>query len=130
MLENKILSLHKFFVKKKRRSNGIFIFLNVLAFFIVAGVVILNLYAIRKNPAHGNNKIILMFVLTSILSGISGVISALLSFFVFRKKAKAATEKIKSISYEKNMWKNKQARYADANRDQIIIDRILKIIES
>ena len=128
-MENKILKIYNFFVKKKKRSHGIFIILNILAFFSAATTIVLNLYAIRKNPAHGDNQIIIMFLITSILTGMSGVSSAFLSFFVFRKKAHLAEEKIESISYERNLWKNKQARYADDNRDQIIIDKVLKIIE-
>lgn len=129
MLNNQILEIHEFFIKKRKRSNGIFIALNIIAMFIAAGLVVLNLYAIRKNPAKDDTTIMIMFVLTSILSGASGVITALMSFFVFRKKALKAKDKAESISHERNLWKNKKDRYSDSDRDQIIIDRVLKIIE-
>jgi len=126
-IHQNIVDIQRYFYKKYKRSSNIFITLNIISFVLAAGLVILNLYAIRKNPSQDTITKV-MFVATSILTGIGAMITALLSFFVFRKKALSSKEKAEAIGHEKDLHKHKGEPYNEKDRDQKLIDKVVKIL--
>ena len=119
-VERKYLKLYK----KYLVSKTWFILLNVLSIFLVALMVILNLYAIKKNPL-ADTKV--YFVVISILSGFIGLLTGLASFFTIRKNANEYHERYEFIKNEYDAWKTSKGKYNDKNKDEILIDEVLSI---
>ena len=53
---NNVDQVHKFFKRKEKRANMIFVLLNLVSFGLAALLVILNLFAIRFNPVKINDS--------------------------------------------------------------------------
>ena len=119
--------------KKRKKSRGIFIFLNILSFIMVAGLVVLNLFAIRFNPTANHSggvntsEVIFLFITLSILSGLSSFITSLISFFVFRKKAIRAKEQMHAIQHEVSLYKKVEGSYKTEDKEVLLMERITKI---
>ena len=118
---------------KRKKSRAIFIFLNVLSFLMVAGLVVLNLFAIRFNPTANHSggvntsEVIFLFITLSILSGLSSFVTSLISFFVFRKKAVNAKEQIEAIQHEVSLHKKVEGSYKTEDKDVLLMERITRI---
>lgn len=132
---NSVDQIHKFFKKKEKRSNRIFVLLNLISFSLAALLVILNLFAIRFNPVKLNhspkdNIVIWMFVAMSIITGVTAVVTGVMSFFVFRKRAAKYRDKKESIQSEQEAYKKREGHYADKDRDHHLVENVTKIINN
>ncbi|MFV8401181.1 hypothetical protein [Mycoplasma sp. CR] len=95
-------SLHTKVHKLKRKSfakyifsKSFFVFLNVLAIFIAAGIVILNLYSIRFNMYPDTTMI--YFVLIAVLSVVTTLVVSIQSFFGISDKKTVLKETIANL---------------------------------
>ena len=121
-------------LKRYETSFSLMVFLSVSAFFLSAVLVILNLFAIRMNPAKVISDPALRneqwyFIAIVIITTISGAISGVLSLFTFKKKAKIKVKMIERIRKEINNYKNEEAQYSKTQKDKIFIDNIKEILE-
>ena len=132
---NNVDQVHKFFKRKEKRANMIFVLLNLVSFGLAALLVILNLFAIRFNPVKINdspkdNIVIWMFVIMSIITGVTAVITGVMSFFVFRKRAAKYKDKKESIQNEQAAYKKKEGPYSGKDRDHNLVENVTKIINN
>lgn len=119
-VESKYMKLYK----KYTLSRTLFIVLNVLSFFLIALMIILNIYAIKKNPLSDTK---IYFVVISILSGFVALLTSLASFFSLRKKSSDYKERYEQIKDEYKAWEKGKGKYTGKDKDGIIIDEILRI---
>ena len=132
---NNVNEIYDYFSKKERKSNIIFISLNLIAFGLAALLVILNLFAIRFNPvklspSSGDDIVVWMFVAMSIITGIIASVSSVMSFFVFRKRALKYKDKKELILKEQVAYDNKEGSYEGKNRDKVLVEAVTKIINN
>lgn len=128
MKENKnwVEEQYKNLYKKYINSRSWFIILNILSFTFVASMVILNIYAIKKNPFE-NTKV--LYVAIAILSGFIGLLTSLVSFFTLNKNSNKFKKQYEDVATQYKMYKNKEGQYEPIkNRDEVLIDEILRII--
>lgn len=121
-------------LKRYKTSLSLMVFLSVSSFFLSAVLVILNLFAIRMNPAKVISDPALRseqwyFIAIVIITTISGSISGILSLFTFKKKAKVKAKMIERIKKEINDYKKEEAQYSKTQKDKIFIDNIKEILE-
>ena len=128
-----VQAIYKELNNKRRTSMVGFILLNVLSFFLVAALVVLNLFAIRFNPDASpkgivnDSEIIYLFVALSILSGLSSLFTSIVSFFVFRKRATKFQEQINLIKIEIELYKKSDGEYSYKDKDVLLIRRVTRI---
>ncbi|MCC3161107.1 MAG: DUF4231 domain-containing protein [Mollicutes bacterium PWAP] len=124
----KALSYFNILKQKKKRSNAIFIILNVLIYLFIAGLVVLNLFTIRLNPTD-DDKIKWIFVAISILFAIISFLVSIMSFFGWRNKARDSREKYEEIELEIIAYKKEVDIYEKTKeKDAIFFDRIIDIL--
>lgn len=120
--EDKYVTLYK----KYFNSRTWFIVLNVLSFVLVASMVILNIYAIKKNPYPDTIK---FYVSIAILTGFMGLITSIVSFFTLNKNTNKFKKQYQDVREQYNQYKKKDGQYSNAKtRDEILVDEVLKII--
>lgn len=120
--EDKYITLYK----KYFNSRAWFIALNVLSFALVASMVILNIYAIKKNPYPDTVK---LYVSIAILTGFMGLITSIVSFFTLNKNTNKFKKQYEDVREQYNQYKKKDGQYSNAKtRDEILVDEVLKII--
>lgn len=127
---DKVNSIYNKLSKKLRKALSIFTIINMIIFLLSAGIIILNIYAIRKNPADDNfTKWI--FVAMTIMVTISGVVGSITSLYVFRKRNKDVTDKLQKIEEEKEKYLSKTDDYKDIKlMDEKLIENVTKILNS
>lgn len=131
---NKVDEIYEFFSQKEKKTNRIFIVLNVIAILLAAALIIMNLFAIRFNPVKANGSsndslIIWMFVAVSIVVGLAAATTSISSIFLFRKRATAYREKKEKIKEEQDKYKSNKGPYKKkADKDKTLIERVLKIV--
>ena len=124
-------SVNEIYLELKKRYKGstrIFLLINLTIFIVSAVIIVLNVFAIRKNPAD-QPFIKWLFVAVTILTAVSGFIGSLISLYVFRKRNKSILEKTDKIEFERKQHKEKAGDYAlTTNRDAMLINKVTKII--
>ena len=105
-------------------SKTWFIILNVLSSILIASMVILNIYAIKKNP-YADTKI--YYVLIAIFSAFIGLLTSLVSFFTLNKNSNKYKEQAKDLRHQLNLYKKKEGKYESKERDKLILDEITNI---
>ncbi|MCC3161114.1 MAG: hypothetical protein K4H23_05240 [Mollicutes bacterium PWAP] len=122
--------VEKQFIKlRKKRMTQILIIvsINILLFLITATLVVLNLFAIKKNP---ENDIKWLFVVLIVLSGIGSLISSIISIFVFKNKVPKLRDKIIRIKEIKKKYKKSIDQFDNPkNKKDIYVSQIVEIIE-
>lgn len=119
-VERKYLVLYK----KYLVSKFWYISLNILSALLIALMIILNIYALRKNKVPDTK---IYFVAIAILSGFIAMLLGLSGFFVLKKNANSYKENYLKIIAEEKQWKAKEDEYKKENRDEILISKILEI---
>ena len=120
--ENEYMKLYKKYI----RSRLWFIILNVLSFVLVASMVILNIYAIKKNPFPDTIK---LYVSIAILTGFVGLLTSLVSFFTLNKNSNKYKEQYENVMEHYKNYKKQVGQYEKAStRDQVLIDSVLEIV--
>lgn len=113
--------------KKYKKTTTFFLIINLTIFFIGAAIIVLNIFAIRKNPSSDPiTKWI--FVSVAIATAIATFISSITSLYVFRKKNKTLNEKITLIDIERKQFKRKVLAYTEPNPEVLLLRRIETII--
>ena len=116
--------------KKYTRSIIIHTSLNISIFIVSALIIVLNIFAIRKNPAN-DSMTKWIFVVVAIMVAITGFFSSINSLFVLRKKNKDITTKIEKINIEKQLFKEKNKHYKKIDNDEeLFIRNITEIINN
>ena len=113
--------------RKYIKSTTWFIALNILSLVLVALMIMLNIYAIKKNPFQ-NTKI--FYVLIAIVSGFIGLLTSISSFMSFKKNGVKYKEQYEAIKEEKKAYKKSHGKYDDKLRDEIFIEEVYKITNS
>lgn len=133
-MEEKANKLFQDFKKKRKKSMGLYILLNMSIFTLAALLIILNLFTIRFNPLksagyNGWQKNMWMFVLSSIFATISTFFSSLVAFFKYRQFVKESMKKIRDINALKVDFDNKINQFENPEtRDAVLVEQVTEII--
>ena len=122
---NQVSKKYDALYRKYRISKGWFVFLNIFSFALIAGVVIANYYAIRKDEIIGDLKPI--FILMSVITSVVGLIAAIASFFTLRKNESVLKGKYEQIEHEYIMFKNKEAPYDKRDAKEKVISEVMRV---
>ncbi|MHA3838636.1 hypothetical protein [Mycoplasma sp. HF14] len=120
-LHTKIQKLKKKSFGKYIFSRGFFVFLNVLAIFIAASIVILNLYSIRFNKYPDLTMV--YFVLIAVISVITTLVVSIQSFFGITDKKTRLKENISNLDDIITALEKKQ----DLSTEEY--DKIIKLLD-
>ncbi|MHA3826019.1 hypothetical protein [Mycoplasma sp. BRA285] len=120
-LHTKIQKLKKKSFRKYIFSRGFFVFLNVLAIFIAASIVILNLYSIRFNKYPDLTMV--YFVLIAVISVITTLVVSIQSFFGITDKKTRLKENISNLDDIITALEKKQ----DLSTEEY--DKIIKLLD-
>ncbi|WKX02813.1 hypothetical protein [Candidatus Mycoplasma mahonii] len=126
------ISINKIYMKvytKYLKSRLVFIFLNVLLIAFVSLMIIINLFAIKKN-VFDSTKI--YYVVIAIGSTLIGLLTSMSAFMLFRKNGITAKEQYKNIKLELKAYKASIGKYKinEAERQQLFIEEIHKISDN
>lgn len=120
--EDKYVALYKKYIN----SRAWFILLNVISLVLVASMIVLNLYAIKKNP-YPDTK--LLYVVIAILTGFLGLMTSAVSFFTLNKNSNRFKKQYQDVKEQYSLYKKKEGHYSTAKtRDEILVDEVLKIV--
>ncbi len=114
--------------RKYIKSRTWFIILSVLSILLVAIMIMLNIYAIKKNPFGDDSK--LYYVIIAIIAGLIGLLTSISSFMSFKKNGVKYKTQYELIKDEKKAYKSKSGKYKAKERDEIFIEEIYKITNS
>lgn len=132
MINHKITrDLHKDLLHKYKKSLYTYAIMTIIGFVLSAALIIFNLYAVRFNPAKGNEELRLeqwLFIGIAILSAVQAFITGILTLFTFRKKSKTQKHKIERINIQIERYKNKEGDYDTTERDAVLINLVTKIL--
>ncbi|MFV8414106.1 hypothetical protein ACNQ2I_02935 [Mycoplasma sp. Z355B] len=120
-LHNKVHKLKRKSFNKYIISRSFFVFLNVLAIFIAASIVILNLYSIRFNKYPDTTMV--YFVLIAVLSVITTLVVSLQSFFGITDKKTTLKDTISNLDEVINAISAKD----DLSTEEY--DKIIKLLD-
>lgn len=121
-VEDKYMKLYKKYIT----SRSIFIILNLISLVLVASMVILGIFAIKKNPFENTKP---YYVAVLVLTGAVGFFTSIISFFSINKNANKCREQYDLVKEEYSKYKANEGKYDDKNKDSILIDSIYKITE-
>lgn len=110
--------------KKSVNSKVWFAIINIISFAMVASMVILNIYSIKKNPYHDTVK---FYVAIAIITSFIGLLTSVTSFFTLNKSSNTYGKQYEEINKEYKLYKEKKDHYKGKDRDALIIDRVLEI---
>ena len=113
--------------RKYIKSRTWFIFLNVLSLFLIAIMIMLNIYSIKKNPFQDTK---VYYVLIAIISGFIALLTSVSSFLSFKKNGIMYKKQYEAIKEEKKAYKKGHGKYDDKNKDEIFIEAVYKISDS
>ena len=113
--------------RKYIKSRTWFITLNIISLVLIALMIMLNIYAIKKNP-FDNTKI--YYVLIAVISGLIGLFTSISSFMSFKKNGIKYKEQYEAIKEEKKAYKKSSGKYDDKLKDEIFIEEVYKITNS
>lgn len=112
---------------KYLKSRMWFILLNVFSFLMMSLMIIVNVYAIKKNVYFRN--VVPLYVAISILTGFIALITSILSFFTLNKNSNNYKNQYKLINQEYKMYKSNEGKYSVKSKDEILVDSVLEIIQ-
>lgn len=115
----------RFMYKKFIKSRTWFATLNIISFFLIASLIILNLYSIKKNPFQETK---IFFLLISILSTAVGALIAIASLFAFKKRYNEYKESAIQLAKEYKMYKAGVGEYEFSNKTEVFIANFDRII--
>lgn len=114
--------------KKYKRTTTTFMMINITIFAVSAIIIVLNIFAIRKNPAD-EPTVKWLFVTIAILTAVSAFISTFISLYVFRKRNKKIMEKTDKINHEKEQYKDNLGKYSNVeNKEALLIQIVTSIL--
>lgn len=114
--------------KKYKRTNTTFTLINITIFAVSAIIIVLNIFAIRKNPAD-ESTVKWLFVTIAILTAVSAFISTFISLYVFRKRNKKIMEKTDKINHEKEQYNDNLGKYSEVkNKEALLIENVTTIL--
>ncbi len=115
--------------RKYIKSKTWFIILNVLSITLVAIMIMLNIYAIKKNTFNDPSK--LYYVIIAVIAGLIGLLTSISSFLAFKKNGKKYKEQYELIKNEKKAYKSKSGKYKPAKtRDELFVEEVYNITNS
>lgn len=122
----------KLLEKKFKRSIGLNISLSIILFTLTAVLVVLNLYAIRFNPGKEVEELKsqqVIFLIITAMSTLTSFVGGIMHLFVFKKKAKQQSDKIKKIKIEINKHELETGRYENKlTKDETLVTRVANIL--
>jgi hypothetical protein len=111
--------------RKQKRTNAFYIFINILSFSITAGLIILNIFAIRWNNNKDINK--MLFVAIAIVTGLVGATISITTLFNFKTNSQKFQNKINLIEIEKKKFESRKEECSKKNPQEIFINKIIDI---
>lgn len=124
-LNNWTKNIYMKLYKKYLYSKICFITLSVISFSLIALMIILNIFAIKKNQFRNT---VPLYVAISILTGFVGLSTSIVSFFTLNKNSNKYKTQYKHIEEEYKLYKAKEGKYEGSTRDEVIINSIMLII--
>ncbi|MCR8612920.1 MAG: hypothetical protein NC236_00335 [Mycoplasma sp.] len=124
-IKNWVEKKYRLLYRKYLISKIWFIALNLISFFLVAAMIILNIYAIRKNPFQDTKP---LYVSLAVLTGFVGFFTSVTSFFTLNRSSNIYRKQLKEIENEKKLFNSKDEKYNVKNKNEVFLNSILEIL--